>query len=102
MEGQLGVPAREMTTGEVVAGLRRAALGPDICAAFQRFLDRCDLVKFAKHRPSDDDSLALLADGRRLVDRTSGQAGRREPEAGSPEEERGVGVLAGADGEADS
>lgn len=102
IEGQLGVPAREMTTGEVVAGLRKAALGPDICASFQRFLDRCDLVKFAKHRPSDDEALALLADGRTLVDRTSGQAGRKQPEISDSVDEPEVGVLAGADGEAAS
>ncbi|NNM34962.1 MAG: hypothetical protein HKO53_17930 [Gemmatimonadetes bacterium] len=76
VEGQLRVPAMELTTGEVVAGLREAALGEGICEAFNAFLDRCDLVKFAKYRPSSEGSLELLADARNLVGRTSGLAGR--------------------------
>ena len=80
-EGQLRVPAMELTSGEVVTGLREAALGPELCEAFRSFLERCDLVKFAKFRPSAEDSLALLADGRSLVDRTAGSAGRPGDEA---------------------
>lgn len=72
VEGQLEVPALEMTTGEVVDGLRRAALGAALCDNFRSFLERCDLVKFAKLRPVGDDSRASLALARDLVKRTSG------------------------------
>lgn len=90
VEGQLRVPAMELTTGEVVAGLREAALGAEISGAFKDFLERCDLVKFAKFRPSPEESLELLSDGRSLVDRTSGSASR----AIGPEPEE-AGALAG-------
>lgn len=72
VEGQLEVPALEMTTGEVVAGLRAAALGGRITDAFQRFLARCDLVKFAKLRPGTEASRELLGAARSLVEMTSG------------------------------
>jgi len=75
VEGQLEVPALEMTTGEVVAGLRRAALGGRVTEAFHAFLARCDLVKFAKLRPGADESRELLGVARSLVQMTSGPAG---------------------------
>ncbi len=72
VEGQLEVPALEMTTGEVVAGLRAAALGGAIADAFRDFLARCDLVKFAKLRPGADASREVLGLARELVEMTSG------------------------------
>lgn len=72
VEGQLEVPALEMTTGEVVAGLRGAALGGRVTGAFHAFLARCDLVKFAKLRPGADESRELLGVARSLVRMTSG------------------------------
>ena len=72
VEGQLEVPALEMTTGEVVDGLRRAALGKEITQSFRTFLDRCDLVKFAKLRPGAEDSRELMGKARALVGMTSG------------------------------
>ena len=70
VEGRFGLEAMEMTTAEVLDGLRRAGAQSGVVADFRRLLDRCDLVKFAKHRP---DALAcrdLLPLGRRLVDVT--------------------------------
>ena len=72
VEGQLRVPALEMTTGEVVDGLRNAALGDRIAGTFGTFLARCDLVKFAKLRPGVDDSRELMGTARSLVGMTSG------------------------------
>ena len=74
VEGQFQVPALELTTGEVADGMRRAALGAPITEAFRGFLDRCDLVKFAKLRPGADDSRALMERARGLVRMTSGAA----------------------------
>ena len=76
VEGQLEVRALELTTREVVDGLRRAALGWEISERFRTFLERCDLVKFAKLRPGVDESRALMARARALVEMTSGAAGR--------------------------
>ena len=89
VEGQLAVPALEMTTGEVVSGLRTAALGERITDAFHSFLARCDLVKFAKLRPGADASRELLGAARSLVEMTSGP-GRGDEERGRPDEAAAV------------
>jgi len=74
IEGQLEVPALELTTREVADGMRRAALGASITEAFRGFLERCDLVKFAKLRPGSEDSRELMGRARELVRMTSGAA----------------------------
>ena len=74
IEGQFEVPALELTTGEVADGMRRASLGASITVAFQSFLERCDLVKFAKLRPGAEDSRELMGQARELVRMTSGGA----------------------------
>ena len=74
IEGQLEVPALELTTQEVVGGMQRAALGGRVTGAFRTFLERCDLVKFAKLRPGSDEARALMAQARELVRMTSGAA----------------------------
>ncbi len=76
VEGQLEVPALEMTTREVIAGLRKAALDMRFTETFDDFLNRCDLVKFAKLRPDADASRELVGVARSLVEMTSG--GHRE------------------------
>ena len=84
VEGQLEVPALEMTTGEVVSGLRGAALGGRVTEAFHAFLARCDLVKFAKLRPGADESRELLGVARNLVQMTSGAGGLGAVGGGGP------------------
>ena len=98
VEGQLEVPALEMTTGEVVDGLRNAALGDRITGSFGTFLGRCDLVKFAKLRPGVKDSRELMGTARSLVGMTSGggvPAGSSASRRG-PRPEPAFGVDAGA------
>ena len=91
VEGQLRVPALEMTTREVVAGLQGAALGREIVGSFHTFLARCDLVKFAKLRPGADSSRELIGKARELVERTSGsRTAVRRPE-GEADESAGDG-----------
>ena len=74
IEGQFEVPALELTTGEVADGMRQAALGTAITEPFRGFLERCDLVKFAKLRPGAEDSRELMGRARELVRTTSGAA----------------------------
>ncbi len=52
IEGRFGVDAMEMTTGEVLDGLRRADASAGVVADVRQLLDHCDLVKFAKLRPA--------------------------------------------------
>ncbi len=70
VEGQFGVYALEMTTGEVVEGLRGADLPEDDAQAFAGFAGRCDLVKFAKLRPAPDACRDSLEAARTFVDQT--------------------------------
>ena len=84
VEGQLEVPALEMTTREVVHGLRRASLSRAITESSQSFLDRCDLVKFAKLRPGADRSRELMGMARSLVAMTSGGQTGADGQAAEP------------------
>lgn len=68
VEARYRVPALEMTSGEVLEGLRRAGLDGSFLDDLRRFLGPCDLVKFAKVRPTAEASRDVLALGRRLVE----------------------------------
>lgn len=68
VEARYRVAALEMTTREVLDGLERVGVGADFRDGLRRFLDQCDMVKFAKVRPSVDASGEVLALGRRLVE----------------------------------
>ena len=70
VEGRFGVYALEMTTGEVVEGLRGADLPEDDVQAFEVFASRCDLVKFAKLRPALDACRDIFEAARAFVDQT--------------------------------
>ncbi len=70
VEGRYGVYALEMTTGEVVEGLRVEGIPEGAVEAFGRFASRCDLVKFAKLRPTPDACRDSLEAARAFVDQT--------------------------------
>ena len=70
VEGRFGVYALEMTTGEVVERLRSSDLTEDAVEAFGAFAGRCDLVKFAKLRPTPVASREILGAARAFVDQT--------------------------------
>jgi len=70
IEGRFRVRALELITPEIVAGLVAAGIQPELRAEVQGFLEACDLVKFARHRPGAEECRSLLALARRLVDVT--------------------------------
>jgi len=70
VEARFLVRALEMTTREVVDGLRHQGASGDFIEELTRFLDQCDMVKFAKVRPDEERSRAALVLGRGLVERT--------------------------------
>lgn len=72
VEAAFDVPALEMTTWEVIAGLERIDAPGEARAELRRFLDQCDLVKFAKLRPDADTARSTLALGRSIVEQTVG------------------------------
>ncbi len=88
VEGRFNVQAMEMTTGEVLAGLRTTGTRSDVVGRFRQLLDRCDLVKFAKHRPEPTDCHDLVGLGRGLVDVTTLAAVPSPNTEASPTQER--------------
>lgn len=70
LEGRYRIWALEMVTPDVISSLGHAGVDPGIRTAFERFLDACDLVKFAKWRPDDAACRNVLGDARTLVERT--------------------------------
>ena len=70
VEGRFGVDALEMTTGEVLDGLRGHEVDEEVLLDFRRLLERCDLVKFAKDRPALERCREVIPLARGLVDRT--------------------------------
>ncbi len=70
VEARFRVPALEMTTWEVLDGLERVGVGADFRMGLRRFLDQCDLVKFAKDRPDEDRSRGAVTLARELVEAT--------------------------------
>lgn len=71
VEGRFRVPALEMTSGDILAGMAEARVEPSVQEGFQTFLYPCDMVKFAKLRPDAEASSGLLAMGRQLVNSTT-------------------------------
>ena len=75
VEARFGVPALEMTTQEVLDRLACARVEDAFVRQFADFLAPCDMVKFAKVRPTPEASLAVLALGRRLVESSAPRPG---------------------------
>jgi hypothetical protein len=70
IEGRYRVDALEMASDEVLDGLRRRGVEDTSIALFKRFLEQCDLVKFAKLRPSDARCLEVLNLGFEIIEQT--------------------------------
>jgi hypothetical protein len=68
VERRFRVDALEMTTKELLHALEQGGVAEGVRTDLRRFLDQCDLVKFAKGVPSIDGSRALVALGRRIVE----------------------------------
>ena len=87
IEARFHVPSLEMTTREVVDGLRGAGARGQFVDGLRRFLDQCDMVKFAKVRPALDASRGVLELGRELV---TGSVPDPAPGAAGPGADRDV------------
>lgn len=95
VERRFHVDALEMTTVEVLAGLDQAGVDGEFRDGLRRFLEQCDLVKFAKARPGQADSRGVLALGRELVQQTI-------PEVPIPDVDVGAEAESGDPGEDDA
>ena len=79
------VVALEMTTTEVLCGLMTQGLGGEIEDHFRTFLNRCDLVKFAKFIPSENQHQDTVKLAYQIIDET---AVISEPEETGSEEDQ--------------
>jgi len=70
VEGRYGFVALEMTTEELLDTLEQAGVAGEIYDLFRIFLERCDLVKFAKHEPPAESHPEIVAFARDMVNRT--------------------------------
>jgi len=70
IEGRWRIIAMEMTTGEVVEDLRQAEVPDEVVGMVEEFLESCDLVKFAKYLPTDEENRKAVEQAYDLVRRT--------------------------------
>ncbi len=72
LEERFDLHAPERTTEEFLAEMRSTTLlHPDHKALLEEFLSRCDLVKFARFEPTQDELKALLDSALRFIDETA-------------------------------
>jgi hypothetical protein len=72
LEERFDLHAPERTTEEFLEEMRTTSvLHPDHKALLEDFLSRCDLVKFARFEPTQDELKALLDAALRVIDETS-------------------------------
>jgi len=71
IEDQFRVEALEMTTPQLLSNLRSFEMQNELVALAARFLESCDLVKFAKHVPTPSQSDETLTLGISFVSKTS-------------------------------
>ena len=75
IEGRFGIDALDRTTDELRRALEQAAaqIAPLTPRELVRFLQACDLVKFARFAPPGEEAEAALAEVRKMVDATAPQ-----------------------------
>ena len=70
VEGRFDIIALELTSTELLEGLRSDSLPDEHFSLFERFLYNCDLVKFAKHNPVEKENEEVTNLAFEIVDQT--------------------------------
>ena len=83
--GRYFLVAMEMTTSDVLEGLHEEDIPEDHYRMFEDFLQRCDLVKFAKAIPSETENGGVLKLAYEIVEATKVILETVEPESGDAE-----------------
>lgn len=78
-EARFGIDALELTTRELIDALRSQDVGDGAIEEVRRFLESCDMVKFARRRPDEGASMALIPVARAFIEATARV--EREPSA---------------------
>ncbi len=70
LSARFDIETIERTTGEIVEELRKARPGTKVIVATGNFFMACDLVKFARHTPTAEETREAVESAYRLVDET--------------------------------
>jgi hypothetical protein len=70
VEGRYRITAMELTSTELMEELRAAVNNEEHSVLFESFLELCDLVKFAKYIPSDQENKSVMDLAVQIVDET--------------------------------
>ena len=70
VEGRYFIVAMELTTLELIENLKRSEISAEEIEMFHEFLITCDLVKFAKYKPTSAKNSANLDEAFEIVERT--------------------------------
>jgi len=78
------INAMEMTSWELLCSLEDTTLEPSNREVLERLLERCDMVKFAKHLPKEPEHASTLEEARLLIQRTTPAPAPPQPEPFTP------------------
>lgn len=70
IEGRYFIPAIEMTTTQLLDAMTEAEIESDVVQLVEDFLLACDLVKFAKYIPTEEENQKAIAQAFEIVNRT--------------------------------
>lgn len=71
LEGRFRIPAMDLTTEEIYSGLREIKIPRKSTGLLEGFLDECDLVKFAKYVPGEEQVKKSPEKAKQIIDLTT-------------------------------
>ncbi len=83
LERRLSIPALSMTTVDLRRALVRADVAGETRQAIKALLNQCDLAKFARYLPSEEESSRAREDAKDIVKRIAPKPKEIEPAAAS-------------------
>ncbi len=78
LDAGFGLPAIDLTTGEIRGGLRYTGMQPEPSRRTVELLEDCDLVKFAKYAPAASEAGVLVDRARRILEATRPEPGHAD------------------------
>jgi hypothetical protein len=90
--GRWEIDALDLTSFEIIQRLRQQSLSTDLEPLFVVFFEGCDMIKFAKHQPTNEEIDTYIHNAVRIVDETKiDMEQAEEPTRSNPEAHIAVG-----------
>jgi hypothetical protein len=70
VEGRYFIIALEMTTGQLISTMRQSNIESEVIQLIENFLVTCDFVKFAKYRPTQEETDVIVTQAYDIVNTT--------------------------------